>query len=68
MSTVTVTKKNGQIAIAADTQSLCGSSKDSATYVVNHQKILKVGDSFIGICGPTSFKVVLAKKSRTSKL
>src|SRR5258708_3259875 len=60
MSTVTVAKKNGQIAIAADTQSLWGSSKDSATYVVNHQKILKVGDSFIGICGPTSFKVVLA--------
>ena len=35
------------------------SSKDPAEYVLNHQKILKVGQSYIGICGPTSLKIVL---------
>jgi len=32
---------------------------DSAEHVVNHQKILRVGDSYIAISGPTSTKLAL---------
>src|ERR1044072_7984930 len=60
MSTITVVKKNDCIAIAADSLSSLGSSKDPAEYVVNHKKILQVGESYIAICGPTSLKLVLA--------
>lgn len=60
MSTITVVKKNGCTAIAADSLSSWGSSKDSADYVVNHKKILQVGENYIAICGPTSFKLILS--------
>lgn len=47
-------------AIAADTLSTWGySSKDSAEYVVNHQKIIQVGNSRLAISGPTSAKLAI---------
>jgi len=54
MSTVTVVKKNGNIAIAADTLAKWGSEKNSAKYVVNHEKILEVGENYIAITGPAA--------------
>ena len=54
MSTVTVVKKNGLIAIAADTLAKWGSEKNSAKYVVNHNKILKIGENYIAITGPAA--------------
>lgn len=59
MSTITVAKKNGYVAIAADSLS-SWDSKDSAAYVVNHQKILQIRDNYIAVCGATSLKVVLS--------
>lgn len=54
MSTVTVVRKNNQIAICADSLTKWGSEKNSAKYVANHNKIIKVKDTYIAITGPQS--------------
>lgn len=59
MSTITVVKKNGVAAIAADSLSSWGYSKDSADYIENHQKILHIAESYIAICGATSLKTIV---------
>jgi ATP-dependent protease HslVU (ClpYQ) peptidase subunit len=51
MTTITVVRKGGLAAIAADTLTKYGYTKESAEYVVNHGKILKVGSSYIGLTG-----------------
>lgn len=51
MSTTTVVSKNGQIAIAADTLFKWGGEKNSAKYVVNHHKIIKIGENYIAVTG-----------------
>ena len=60
MTTVAVVRKNGIAAIAADTLTKWGPVKESATYVVNHEKILRVGESFIAITGNATFKHIVA--------
>lgn len=59
MSTVTVVRRNGQIAIAADTLTKWGGGKETADYIVNHQKLLQVGDSWLGITGPATAQLIL---------
>ncbi|MGH8728976.1 MAG: MFS transporter [Burkholderiales bacterium] len=59
MTTLTVAKKNGFISIAADSLTKWGSGKESSKYIANHEKILRVGDSFIGITGSATFMLVL---------
>src|SRR4051812_37382792 len=59
MSTIAVVRKNGQAVIAADTLTKRGSLKEPAAYVVNHQKILRVGDSYLAVCGPMTAQLVL---------
>ena len=59
MTTVTVVKKEGRIAIAADTLTKWGGGKESAAYVANHEKIIRVGDSFVAITGSATFKLIL---------
>jgi ATP-dependent HslUV protease subunit HslV len=66
MSTITVVKKNGYAAIAADTLTKWGYSKEPADYVVNHEKIIKVGSNYIGVAG--SVTTGLALKAYFSKL
>ena len=51
MSTITVVKKNGVAAMAADTLTKWGYAKETATYVANHEKVLRLGDSYIGVAG-----------------
>jgi ATP-dependent protease HslVU (ClpYQ) peptidase subunit len=60
MTTITVVRKDGRIAIAADTLTKWGGGKESADYVVNHEKILRVGDSYVAITGSATFKLILA--------
>ena len=60
MTTVTVVKKDGRIAIAADTLTKWGGGKESADYVANHEKIIQVGKSHIAITGSATFKLILA--------
>jgi ATP-dependent protease HslVU (ClpYQ) peptidase subunit len=59
MSTIVVVTKDRLAAVAADSLTTWGSAKESADYVVNHQKILHVGDSYIAVSGPTSAKLAL---------
>jgi len=51
MTTVAVVKKNGYAAIAADTLTVFGNMKESAEYIVNHGKIFKYRDNYIGLSG-----------------
>jgi ATP-dependent protease HslVU (ClpYQ) peptidase subunit len=67
MSTVLVVKKNGLIAIAADTLTKSGNSCESAEYVVNNQKIIPARNSFIALAGPTSLKLILKDYFATTK-
>lgn len=59
MTTVAVVRKNGYAAIAADTLTKWGSGKESATYIANHTKIVKVGDSYLAATGSATFKMIL---------
>lgn len=60
MTTITVVKKDGYAAIAADTLTKWGSGKETAEYVINHEKIIQTGDSHIAITGSATFKLILA--------
>ena len=59
MTTITIVEKNGYAAIAADSLCKSGAAKSSASYIVNHHKIFRVGRSYLAIAGPTSAKLVL---------
>jgi ATP-dependent protease HslVU (ClpYQ) peptidase subunit len=54
-----VVRKNGVAAIAADTLIKWGSAKESAAYIANHEKILRVGESFLAVTGYATFKNIL---------
>lgn len=60
MTTITVVKKDSRIAIASDTLTKWGSGKESSEYVANHEKIIRVGDSYVAITGSATFKLILA--------
>ena len=60
MTTLVVVRKGGSIAIAADTMTKWGSSKETAEYVANHGKLLLVGNSWLGLAGNATFKTILA--------
>jgi len=59
MTTIAVVRKNGYCAIAADTLTKWGSGKESAAYVANSTKIVRVGDSYIAGSGTSTFKLIL---------
>ncbi|SRR5581483_182716 len=59
MTTIAVTKKGGVVAIAADTLTKWGSAKESAGYIVNSEKILKVGQNYVAVTGNATFKMIL---------
>jgi ATP-dependent protease HslVU (ClpYQ) peptidase subunit len=59
VTTIAVVRKNGYAAIAADTLTKWGSGKESATYVANNTKIVRVGDTYIAGSGTSTFKLIL---------
>ena len=59
MSTIVVVEKEGFATIAADSLTTWGSAKESAEYILNHQKILRIGESYLAISGPTSAKLAI---------
>lgn len=64
MSTIVVVKKSNQVVIAADTFSTVGSTKTHSKYVANSEKILRFGDSYIGIIGSSAHSQVLESLMR----
>lgn len=59
MTTIAVVKKNGYAAIAADTLTMWGSMKESATHIANSSKIVKCGESFLAFTGSSAFQLVV---------
>jgi ATP-dependent protease HslVU (ClpYQ) peptidase subunit len=59
VTTIAVVRKNGYAAIAADTLTKWGTGKESAAYVANNTKIVRVGDTFIAASGTSTFKLIL---------
>jgi ATP-dependent protease HslVU (ClpYQ) peptidase subunit len=59
MTTITVVKKAGVASIAADTLTKWGSAKETATYIANSEKILKVGTNYVAVTGNATFKLIL---------
>ena len=49
----------GDAAIAADTLTKWGSAKETATYIANSEKILKVGPNYVAVTGNATFKMIL---------
>lgn len=67
MSTIVVVRKNGRAVIAADTLTTCGSTKESAVYVVNHEKIIAAQGSYLGITGSASLQIAVQDFIRRRK-
>jgi ATP-dependent HslUV protease, peptidase subunit HslV len=59
VSVITIVKKNGVVAIAADTLSTAGSRKLSATHNQQPSKIARIGSSFVGLTGWSVHQQVL---------
>jgi ATP-dependent HslUV protease, peptidase subunit HslV len=59
MSTIVVVKKNNETVIAADTLTTYGNTKESAAYIVNHEKIYKYRDNFLGVSGSASLGIAV---------
>jgi ATP-dependent HslUV protease, peptidase subunit HslV len=59
MSTLVVVKKNGIACIAADTMTCFGSNKQLASYDVFPNKILPIGDSYLGLVGSAAHNLVM---------
>ena len=59
MTTITVVKKDGRVAIAADSITTFGDTRLGRAYKGEHDKILRVADSWIGICGSSAHHLVL---------
>jgi ATP-dependent HslUV protease, peptidase subunit HslV len=59
MTTIAVVRKHGIAAIAADTLTKWGSAKESAEYVVNHEKIFPLANGFIAVTGDAVFKHIV---------
>jgi ATP-dependent HslUV protease, peptidase subunit HslV len=59
MTTIAVVRKGGYAAIAADTMTKWGSGKETAEYIVNHGKIFRVGNTYLGVTGNATFQAIL---------
>ena len=59
MSTIVVVQKKGFAAIAADSLTTWSSAKEISDYVINHEKIISVGESYLAVSGPTSAKMAI---------
>jgi ATP-dependent HslUV protease, peptidase subunit HslV len=60
MTTIVAVRKNGIIAIAADTLTTFGNTRLPATMDSSHDKILHIGGSHVGVCGSAAHHLVLA--------
>jgi ATP-dependent protease HslVU (ClpYQ) peptidase subunit len=59
MTTIVAVKKNGTVAIAADSLTTFGDTRLGRQYKGQHDKILHIRDSYIGICGSSAHHLVL---------
>lgn len=60
MTTIVAVKKNGMVAIAADSLTTFGDTRLGRQYKGEHDKIIEIGGSFIGLCGSSAHHLVLS--------
>lgn len=60
MTTIVAVKKNGIATIAADTLTTFGDTRLPSNLDASHDKILHIGDSYVGVCGSAAHHLVLA--------
>ncbi|MRR51157.1 MAG: MFS transporter [Rhodocyclaceae bacterium] len=60
MTTITVAKKGGEVAIATDSLTTFGDTRLGRNYKGEHDKILHLAGSWIGVCGSSAHHLVLA--------
>ena len=60
MTTIVAVRKNGYAAIAADTLTTFGYTRLHAARDASHDKILHIGNSYIGVCGSAAHHLVLS--------
>lgn len=59
MTTIVAVKKNGMVAIAADSLTTFGDTRLGRQYKGQHDKVLHIHGSYIGICGSSAHHLVL---------
>ena len=59
MTTIVAVRKNGYAVIAADTLTTFGNTRLHASQDASHDKILQIGDSYVGVCGSAAHHLVL---------
>jgi ATP-dependent protease HslVU (ClpYQ) peptidase subunit len=60
MTTIVAVRKNGVVTIAADTLTTFGNTRLPAMMDSSHDKILRIGESLVGVCGSAAHHLVLA--------
>ncbi|CAB1368699.1 MFS transporter [Denitratisoma oestradiolicum] len=60
MTTITVVRKGDEVAIASDSMTTFGDTRLGRSYKGDHDKILYLAGSWIGICGSSAHHLVLA--------
>ena len=60
MTTIVAVRKSGYVAIAADTLTTFGNTRLHASQDASHDKILRIGDSYVGVCGSAAHHLVLS--------
>lgn len=60
MTTIVAVRKNGYAAIAADTLTTFGNTRLHASQDASHDKILRIRDSYVGVCGSAAHHLVLS--------
>lgn len=60
MTTIVAVKKNGIAAIAADSLTTFGDTRLGRQYKGEHDKIIEIGGSYIGLCGSSAHHLVLS--------
>lgn len=60
MTTLTVVRKNGEVAIAGESLTTFGDVRLPRHHKGDHDKILRLHDSWIGICGSSAHHLVLS--------
>jgi ATP-dependent protease HslVU (ClpYQ) peptidase subunit len=60
MTTIVAVKKNGMAAIAADSLTTFGDTRLGRQYKGEHDKILRIDGSWIGLCGSSAHHLVIS--------
>lgn len=59
MTTIVVVRKGSAACIAADSLAKYGEALEGARYVADHEKLVSVGDAWLGPTGPASAQLIL---------